>query len=192
MTHPRVVGLYSPAPQSGKTAVAYELQQHGYILCSFASPLKRMLGVFLNSAGYGHEHIEKMLFEKKEERISEFGVSPRHLMQTLGTEWGRDCISPNVWVDIWKESVQKWLDGGLKVVVDDMRFPNEWDAVKSFGGECWYVTRPRAEHYDKDHISEGALDHHGFDRRLINEGDLPSLYVQIANEMDRQPSPALL
>ena len=52
-------------------------------------------------------------------------------MQTLGTEWGRECIGPEVWVDVWKSNVQKWLDGGLNVVVDDMRFPNEWDAVKA-------------------------------------------------------------
>ena len=130
MTHPRVIGLYSPAPQSGKTAVAYALQQHGYISVSFAGPLKRMCGIFLSSAGYGHERIEHMLFEEKEEKIPEFGVTPRHLMQTLGTEWGRECISPEVWVEVWRNSVMKWLDGGLNVVVDDMRFANEWDAVK--------------------------------------------------------------
>ena len=189
MTHPRVIGLYSPGPQSGKTAVAYELQQHGYISVSFAGPLKRMLGIFLSSAGYGHDRIENMLFEEKEEKIPEFGVTPRHLMQTLGTEWGRDCIGPDVWVDVWKNSVQKWLDGGLNVVVDDMRFPNEWDAVKSLEGECWYITRPRVKYpHPTEHSSEGALDGHGFDRRLINDGDLPNLYNQVASELANQPA----
>ena len=187
MSQPRVIGLYSPAPQSGKTAVAYELQQHGYISVSFASPLKRMLGIFLSSAGYGHSHIENMLFEAKEEKIPEFGVTPRHLMQTLGTEWGRECIGPDVWVDVWKSSVQKWLDGGLNVVVDDMRFPNEWEAVKSLEGECWYVTRPRI-HHESEHASEGALNDHGFDRRLINDGKLPDLYNQVANALAYQPA----
>ena len=179
MTSPQVIGLYSPHPQSGKTAVAHELQQHGYICVSFASPLKRMLGVFLSSAGYGQEKIETLLFEHKEERIPEFGVSTRHLLQTLGTEWGRDCISPNVWVTVWQNNVQKWLDGGLNVVVDDMRFANEWDAVKALGGECWYITRPRITYPDIQHASEGALEDHGFDHRLINDGDLPSLYKQV-------------
>ena len=179
MTSPRVLGLYSPHPQSGKTAVAHELQQHGYVCVSFASPLKRMLGVFLSSAGYGQEKIESLLFEHKEDRIPEFGVSTRHLMQTLGTEWGRECISPDVWVTVWKNNVQKWLDGGLHVVVDDMRFPNEWNAVKELGGECWYVTRPRVTFPDIQHASEGALENHGFDRRLTNDGDLPDLYTQV-------------
>lgn len=188
MSNPRVIGLYSPAPQSGKTAVAYALQQHGYISVSFAGPLKRMCGIFLSSAGYGHERIEHMLFEEKEQKIPEFGVTPRQLMQTLGTEWGRECIHPNVWVEVWKSSVIKWLDGGLNVVVDDMRFPNEWDVVKEMGGECWYITRPRANRYTTTHASEGALNHHGFDRRLINDGDLPDLYNQVATELTAQPT----
>lgn len=188
MSNPRVIGLYSPAPQSGKTAVAYALQQHGYISVSFAGPLKRMCGIFLSSAGYGHERIEHMLFEEKEQKIPEFGVTPRHLMQTLGTEWGRECIHPNVWVEVWKSSVIKWLDGGLNVVVDDMRFPNEWDVVKEMGGECWYITRPRANRYTTTHASEGALNQHGFDRRLINDGDLPDLYNQVATELTAQPT----
>ena len=186
MSKPRVIGLYSPTPQSGKTAVAYELQQHGYVSVSFASPLKRMLGVFLSCAGYGHDCIESMLFEKKEQRIPEFGVTPRHLMQTLGTEWGRTCVSPTIWVDLWKASVMKWLDGGLNVVVDDMRFPNEWDAVKALSGECWYITRPRTEKLDTEHGSEGALDNHGFDFRLINDADLATLYDQVTNRLAQE------
>lgn len=187
MTKPRVIGLYSPAPQSGKTAVAYELQQQGYISVSFASPLKRMLSIFLSTAGYGHERIEALLFENKEEKIPEFGVTPRHLMQTLGTEWGRDCIGPDVWVHVWKSNVQKWLDGGLNVVTDDMRFANEYAAVKDLGGECWYVTRPRLQSHPTEHSSEGALENHGFDRRLINDGDLPDLSNQVLIQLATQP-----
>ena len=186
--NPRVIGLYSPAPQSGKTAVAYELQQRGYILVSFAGPLKRMLGVFLSSAGYGQEQIQSLLFEKKEGRIPEFGVSARHMMQTLGTEWGRECISPNVWVDVWRNSVQKWLDGGLNVVVDDVRFPNEYHAIKAMpDSEMWYVTRERTTPPTLEHSSEGALDDHGFDRRLINNSSLNDLYDQVASELSREP-----
>ena len=192
MTKPRVIGLYSPAPQSGKTSVAYALQENGYILVSFASPLKRMLGVFLSSAGYGQDRIESLLFEEKEARIPEFGVSSRHLMQTLGTEWGRECIGPDVWVEVWQNSVQKWLDGGLNVVVDDMRFPNEWDAIKALDGECWYVTRPRTPKPDSEHASEGALENHGFDHRLTNDSDLPSLHRQVRHLVgEANETPAL-
>ena len=44
-----------------------------------------MLGIFLSSAGYGHDRIENMLFEQKEEKIPEFespspDANPRHRM----------------------------------------------------------------------------------------------------------------
>lgn len=188
MSKPRVIGLYSPAPQSGKTAVAEELQQHGYVCVSFAGPLKRMIGVFLNSAGYEHERIESLLYEQKENRIPEFGVTSRHLLQTIGTEWGRECISPDVWVKVWHHNVMKWLDGGLNVVVDDMRFPNEWEAVKALEGECWYITRPRTEKYETEHASEGALNNHGFDRRFTNDTSLNDLHIQVRKALEIEPA----
>ena len=182
-TSPRLIGLYSPSPQSGKTVVANELQQRGWMLVSFAGPLKRMLGVFLSSAGYDSVQIQSLLYEDKEKRLPEFGVSTRHLLQTIGTEWGRECISPDVWVDVWRANVMQWLEGGVNVVVDDMRFPNEWDVIKSLGGECWYITRPRTEKYETEHASEGALDNHGFDRRLTNNSTLADLQNQVAEEL---------
>lgn len=188
MTKPRIIGIYSPSPQSGKTTVGLELQQRGYMSVSFAGPLKRMLAVFLSSAGYGHEQIEALLFEGKEGRIPEFGVSARHLMQTLGTEWGRECISPDVWVEVWKNAVMKWIDGGNDVVVDDVRFPNEYQAIKQLGGEMWYVTRGREPRLQtNEHASEGALETHGFDHRLVNDGTVTDLHNQIAKALSDQP-----
>lgn len=190
MTKPRIIGLYSSAPQSGKTTTADELQAKGFVVVSFASPLKRMLTIFLSSAGYGQEQIEGMLFDHKEERIPEFGVSARHLMQTLGSEWGRDCIHPDVWVRVWKNNVRRWLDGGVSVVVDDVRFANEWQAVKDLGGECWYITRPRTPKTTQ-HISEGALDNHGFDQRLTNDGSVEDLRNRVGACLEQRPAEAI-
>ena len=49
----------------------------------------------------------------------------RRLLQLLGTEVGRECIHPNIWVDKWQESLE---DTGSYVVVicDDLRFQNEY------------------------------------------------------------------
>ena len=186
MTSPKVVGLYSPHPESGKTAAAMCLQEHGYVLVSFAGPIKRMLGSFLSSAGYEYSAIESALFEHKSNRMSEFGVTPRHLLQTLGTEWGRDCVHPDVWVNVWKKTVNQWLAGGVNVVVDDVRFPNEYDAIKEFSGEMWYVTRERFTAIP-EHSSEGALCNHGFDKRLVNDGTLSHFHEVVMNALNSHP-----
>ena len=39
----KIIGLYSPAPQSGKSTVASELEQRGYVTVPFAETLKLML-----------------------------------------------------------------------------------------------------------------------------------------------------
>lgn len=56
------------------------------------------------------------------------GHTGRHLMVTLGTEWGRDMVGPNFWVDLWKKQIP--AEG--VVVCDDVRMPNEIDAIRSF------------------------------------------------------------
>jgi hypothetical protein len=73
------------------------------------------------------------------------------------------------------------LEAGTSVVVDDMRFPNEWDAVHELGGECWQVTSSR-KNIDVEHASEGALNSFPFLRVFTNDGTLAELRDQIRNE----------
>ena len=117
---PRVIALTGLAGSGKSTASAY-LQTQGYKLTKFASPLKDML----RAIGYNEDEIEGHL---KEVPRSD-GYSPRYAMQTLGTEWGRNCMGQNFWVNIWKERAATGL-----IVVDDCRFSNEADAVRSLGG----------------------------------------------------------
>jgi hypothetical protein len=42
-------------------------------------------------------------------------------MVTLGTEWGRDAVHPDLWVRLWAASGPRTS----RVVVEDVRFPNE-------------------------------------------------------------------
>lgn len=172
----RLIGLYSPGPGHGKTAAAKELVRRGFVSVKFAKPLKDMLRSFLKSGGYSERMIERMVEgDLKEVGIPDFGASPRMLMQTLGTEWGRETIKESLWVDMAKRRAFQFMSAGLSVIVDDMRFPNEYDALRSIGGQVWKIVRPEtaAAH---THQSEGALDNHFFERVIINDGTLSALY----------------
>ena len=96
-----IIGIYSPAAQSGKTTVARFLQERGYCRLPFAQPMRDMLSVMLSDLGYSEERIAHHLYVDKEALVPELGVSVRHLLRTLGTEWGRECVSPSVWLDVW-------------------------------------------------------------------------------------------
>lgn len=190
MTNSRLIGIYSPAPRSGKTTVANYLYSHGYRIVSFAESLKKMTRIFLLETGLTPTEVEHYMVTAKEAPIpSALGSSVRHLCQTLGTEFGRQCVHPEIWVSIWRRHAQNNLARGIDVVVDDMRFPNEAAAVKALGGELWRVERSSVVR-QTDHASEGSLDSLTFDRRIVNDGSLLDLYARVQHCL-ATPTPTL-
>lgn len=166
-----MIGLYSPAPQSGKTTLANALvERHGYHRVAFADPLKVMMVQFLKSLGYRQDEAERLVYIDKATTIPALGVTVRHLLQTLGTEWGRACVAPDVWLKCWAASAVLHQ----KVVADDMRFPNEAQIIKSLGGELWLIVRPGAAD-STGHASEGGLAGWKFDRVIHNDGTIEEL-----------------
>ena len=173
MTLPRLIGLYSPAPGCGKSTVANLLIEHQHV--SFAASLKHAVWTLLGELGISGFHF---VYEDKEAIIPGLGVSARHMMQTLGTEWGRACIHPDFWVMIARAKTQYIMNDGGSVVIDDVRFPNEAAMIRDLGGELWRIDRPGVS-YSGDHSSEGGLEDITPDRVLINDGTITQLLEKI-------------
>lgn len=166
MTHPmtHILGLHGPAG-SGKTHLAqYLCQTYGWKRLSFAFPLRAMLSALFYEAGFDHADIMHLLNSQagKNEPIPELcGLSPRRLMQTLGTEWGRQAAHPQLWVNLAQNKVQRLkksqpdLPG---IVFDDVRFPNEKETIENIGGVVVGLpTRYLADGTVPDHASEHPL-----------------------------------
>ena len=173
MSLPRLIGLYSPAPGCGKSTVANMLTEHQCV--SFAAPLKRVVSHMLNSLGLEGVHYA---YVDKEAIIPKIGVSARHMMQTLGTEWGRACIHPDFWVMIARAEAQRIMADGGSVVIDDVRFPNEAAMIRDLGGELWRIDRPGVT-YNGSHESEGGLEDITPDRVIVNDGTITQLKEKI-------------
>ena len=120
----------------------------------------------------------RYVYSDKEAIIPELGVSARHMMQTLGTEWGRACIHPDFWVMIARAETRRILADGRSVVIDDVRFPNEAAMIRDLGGELWRIERPGIA-YNGDHESEGGLDDITPDRVIVNDGSIDQLLEKI-------------
>lgn len=158
MTTPRLIGIYAEAPGSGKTTTArYLADQHNFAVISFATPLKRMVAGFLNSYGYSPDAVQDLIANRKHEVLPGLKISPRQLMQTLGQEWGRECINPDVWLRTWEMTCDRYLALGMNVVCDDVRYPNEAALIQEKGGELWRIDRADASVLHT-HSSEGALN----------------------------------
>jgi hypothetical protein len=165
-----LIGLYSPAPQSGKTTVATALEHQGFARVPFADPLKAMVVQFLQGLGYREDEAQRLVHIDKGAKIPQLGVTVRHLLQTLGTEWGRTCVAPDVWLKCWAASAMRHPC----VVVDDVRFPNEAQLIKDMGGQLWRVERPGLAD-TSGHASEGGLADWAFDWVIINDGTVEDL-----------------
>lgn len=135
-----ILGLCGPAG-SGKTTLANLLINSGWRRTRFATPIKSMLFQFLIQQGLDEPTVWRMLDGKLKEAPTEYlcGKTPRHAMQTLGTEW-RDTIDKNLWVEAWKRQIRQFPDS-TRIVVDDMRFVHEAEAVQDMGGKIANIKR---------------------------------------------------
>ena len=133
---PRLVAFAGPAGV-GKSEASKLLLDRGFVPVKFAEGLKAMLAVIYELSGLDADEIEARLEGDLKEKPDSYlrGVSPRRAMQTLGTEWGRDCIAEDLWVSIWKRRVELKMRAGFSVVTDDLRHTNEALAIRDIGGE---------------------------------------------------------
>lgn len=148
LAKPVVIGFAGPI-DCGKSTAARVLEvKHQFARTRFAAPLKQMMRVLLFQAGHDDETIERMIEGDLKELscVALGGQSPRHAMQTLGTEWGRGLIDPDLWATVWRSGVEALIAGGLRrIVVKDLRFANEAEAVRELGGVVIYIENPAAE-----------------------------------------------
>lgn len=157
---------------SGKSTLCeYLSEKYLYFRLKFADPIKEMLA----SIGLGYEELEGDLKEKPCDLLG--GKTPRFAMQTLGTEWGRQAVYNNIWVDAWSRDAEELLLY-RNVVCDDMRFPNEVEAVKKFNGTIIKIVRPGQEDIPENtHISE--QNDLGYDHILVNNGTTTELFEKL-------------
>lgn len=137
-----LVGIMG-AKGAGKDTVADAIcGPTGGIKLSMATPFKNMLVAL----GVPPEAIEDR--EAKEAPSPELcGATIRWGMQSLGTEWGRACIHPDLWCSRVEALIaEHWrANPHIPVVIPDIRFPNEVEMIRRNGGILLKVRRPSVE-----------------------------------------------
>lgn len=175
--HPRIIALYSSRPQCGKsTASTYLERTYDFRRISFADPLRTIVETLLINLGYPRDQAHHLVRNDKAAVIPQLRMTVRQLLRVTGTEYLRDCVHPDVNVMMWKHRTQEALTFGHRVVVDDLRYPNEYDAIRALGGAIWCIDRPSAPPPEGDHPSDGALTAHKFDCYLYNDHTLEGLH----------------
>ena len=165
---PKLIGVTGRAG-SGKSLVAGMVG--GGIVIQLADPLYAALSMMLGLP-------EVLLRDRrfKEKPIEWIGQSPRQMLQTLGTEWGRESIREDIWLELCKRRIALLQENGAEVVVvADVRFENEAAMIRAAGGQVWHVRRPLADEADVEHKSEAGIRAADGDRIVLNDGTIEQL-----------------
>lgn len=170
----RLVGITGRAGV-GKNTVASLVP--GAEVIGLADPIYRGLATML-----GIDERELRDRARKEAPVEWLGRSPRTLLQTLGTEWGRDTVRADVWLLLAERRIQE-LDraGASAVVVADVRFANEAEMIRRLGGQVWEVRRSGQSIGDAGgHSSERGVCPELVDVVIENDGSLEELEARVA------------
>ena len=168
-----LIGLAGFAGVGKDTVAAVLARDHGYRRYALADPLREGLAVMLG--------LDREVFEdrtRKEAPIDWLGRSPRYLMQTLGTEWGRDLVAADLWLRVAERRIAAL---GPRVVVSDIRFDNEADWVRALGGVVWHIRRPGFG--GGAHRSESGVRVRPGDAVIANDGTLDALAARVAEAL---------
>ena len=163
---------------SGKSTLATKLTNSaGWHRTRFATPIKYMISELLEYQGVIPELAWQMVDGDLKETATTYlnNRTPRHAMQTLGSEW-RDLIDRNLWTEVWKNKLIEFPPNS-KIVVDDCRFLHEAEAVRSMGGKILRITRPNI--LPGSHISETEMASIPIDFEINNNGT-PDQLLQTA------------
>lgn len=168
----RLIGMTGRAG-SGKTLAAGMIP--GAVVIQLADPLYAALATLLGVP-------EVLLRDRgfKERPIDWIGKSPRQLLQSLGTEWGRDSVRPDLWLEQCRRRIAMLQEHGVgTIVVADVRFENEASMIREAGGVVWHVRRPAADGAEVAHSSEAGIHFSDGDSVIVNDGTIEQLRVRI-------------
>ena len=156
----RLIGLTGPAG-CGKNLVAGMVPEAEVF--GLADPLYAGLSAMLGIP-------EADLRRRATKELPRFvGKSPRELLQTLGTEWGRKLVAEDMWVRIADQRLDRLEYDDTPAVIADVRFDNEAEWIRERGGEVWLVQR-EPDGPTHAHVSESGISPHLIDRVIDNTG----------------------
>lgn len=170
----------------GKSTVANTIaSRFGFDTYAFADPIKEIVQIIFD---WTDAHTDGALKEVIDPR---WGVSPRQIMQDIGTDWGqhhlcetfplfKEVVGRQLWVRrfeaFYERETALYQRTGLRynVAVSDLRFHHEEKGVHGLGGLVIKVVRPGMDDND-EHESERLIDRIRCDNMIVNDGSMEEL-----------------
>lgn len=201
----RLIGVCGKA-RHGKGEVSALLVERGFHEVQFSAPVKELLLhmdplVMEVQGGVGVTERLSAYVERRGMDSAKAIPEVRRLLQGLGNG-AREIVSPSTWVNGFRWRWSDVLDEGLKMVVSDMRYPNEAQLIRELGGEVWKVRRGGWTEMDdgsqlwndfdnglgelNENPSETAVDEINADLTILNDGSLADLRYKLRQYLVRR------
>jgi hypothetical protein len=176
----KIIGLTGKAGVGKDTVADYLVKNHGFRKYSLAGPLKEMLKVI---------GVECDNRETKELPHPIFGVFPRRMAQTLGTEWMRNCVAADGWLRLADQFIADFRTFSADdknapevqgIVFSDVRFENEAEFIRPRGTLVHVMRNTEAV---AAHSSEAGVEFKDCDRCLLNDKTIEVTFRRLEDIM---------
>lgn len=185
-----IIGITGRKYHGKDTVANYFIEKYGYHKISFADPLKEICQTLF---GFSDEQVYGSL---KETVDSDWNVTPRLVLQFVGTELFRENIGrilPDIGQDFWVRCAMIRInrilekDPNARFVIPDIRFLDEIECFKNFtfrrspvSFHTIRVVRPSIPVNEASiHPSETAIDTLPVDTVILNDKSIEELYIDI-------------
>jgi hypothetical protein len=177
MSNPHLIGLTGLAG-SGKDCVAALLGMVGYERRAFADALRVELAEILDPLIYGERIWQKPTAPEIRSRLQNYGMTrrnqdPEYWIKKVFSDEPKDA---DQWQSHWQWPIHD-------IVISDVRFPNEVDAIHARGGVVWRIVRPDVRPLDGNHVSETGIASLSVDREILNDGSLWDLQKKVTEAL---------
>lgn len=186
-----LIGLHGLAGSGKSTTASFIIEESSFDFQEvyFAEDLKKIVGLLFNLSDQ-----QLNTQEGKKTIVPELGVTPRQLLQCIGTELFRETLPKalpdlkykSIWIDLTVAKIKRLLEN-KNVVVSDCRFPDEIETIRSLGGLVIGIKRGCIEN-NNSHGSEvfyGDICDKVIDNSSITLEDLKSIIKKTIEEYSK-------
>ena len=166
------IGLHAKK-RAGKDTLARMISDRwNYGVVAFADPLYAAIRAMF-------PHIPEVCWDDRNTPVSYLGRSVNQLLQTLGTEWGRNMVAEDVWVKAASVAAgQMRARHPLKgIVFSDVRYENEAEFIIANGGKIICIESGRGVKIN-EHSSEQGIPDKYIHARIKNDSTVEALWGQ--------------
>ncbi len=184
---PALVGLHGRMGV-GKDTAADALEARGFKRVSFAAPLKAV-ALACNPLVWHDGSVVRLasIVDALGWDAAKQNPEVRRFLQALGTDGVRKHCGEKTWTAVATRQIRAHMAAGDPVVVTDVRFDNEAQAIRDIGGRVLMIVRPDHDPAEGvgNHTSEAGIAGHLLSGVIVNDSDIPALHSAIVSAVER-------